>query len=120
MDAVMAEERDLGFEPSDVSSENRGYDIESRNPKSGGLRFIEVKGRRADAHAVTITRNEMLAALNAADAFFLALVLVEADHVHQPLYVPNPGPLFGAEPEFNEVHRAISVESIQAATQLSQ
>ena len=65
MDAVMAEERDLGFEPRDVSSENRGYDIESRNPQSGGLRFIEVKGRRADANAVTITRNEMLTALNA-------------------------------------------------------
>ena len=120
MDAVMARERNLGCEPSDISSENRGYDIESRDPETGGLRFIEVKGRRADARAVTITRNEMLAALNAADAFILALVLVEAGHVHQPLYVPNPGPLFGAEPEFNEVHRAISVESIQAAARRSQ
>ena len=117
MDAVMARERDLGFEPDDVSSENRGYDIESRDPKTGGLRFIEVKGRRADAEAITITRNEMLAALNAGESFILAAVLVEDGLVHQPLYVPDPAPLFGAEPGFNEVHRAISVASIKAAAQ---
>ena len=113
MDAVMARERSLGYEPQDVSSENRGYDIESRDPETGGLRFIEVKGRRADAQAITITRNEMLAALNAAESFILAAVLVEGGFVHQPLYVPNPAPLFGAEPGFNEVHRAISVASIR-------
>ena len=117
MDAVMARERSLGYEPQDVSSENRGYDIESRDPETGGLRFIEVKGRRADAQAITITRNEMLAALNAAESFILAAVLVEGGFVHQPLYVPNPAPLFGAEPGFNEVHRAISVASIKAAAQ---
>ena len=117
MDAVMARERSLGYEPFDVSSENRGYDIESRNPETGGLRFIEVKGRRADAQAITITRNEMLAAFNSGDAFILAAVLVEDGFVHRPLYVPNPAPLFGAEPGFNEVHRAISVASIRAAAE---
>ena len=45
MDAVMAAERALGFEPRDVGSENRGYDVESRVPGTGKLRFIEVKGR---------------------------------------------------------------------------
>ena len=91
MVAVMAQERSLGFEPHDVSSENRGYDIESRDPQTGSLRFIEVKGRRADAHAITITRNEMLAALNAAESFILAAVLVESGFEHEPLYVPDPG-----------------------------
>ena len=117
MDAVMVRERSLGYEPFDVSSENRGYDIESRDPETGGLRFIEVKGRRADAQAITITRNEMLSALNAQDSSILAVVLVEEGFVHQPLYVPNPAPLFGAEPGFNEVHRAISVASIRAAAE---
>ena len=116
MDAIMACERGMGYEPRDVSAEDRGYDIESRDPQTGGLRFIEVKGRRADAHAVTITRNEMLAALNAANSFILAVVLVEGGFVHRPLYIPNPAPLFGAEPGFNEVHRAISVASIKAAS----
>ena len=115
MAAVMACERALGHAPRDVSAENRGYDIESRDGATEGLRFVEVKGRRADARAVTITRNEMLAAANAGEAFVLAVVLVEAGYVHRPLYVPNPAPLFGPEPGFNEVHRAISVASIQAA-----
>ncbi len=117
MRAVMERERSLGFEPRDVSAENRGYDIESADPGTGRLRFIEVKGRRADARAVTITRNEMLAALNSGDSFILAVVFVEGESVHEPLYVPDPAPVFGPEPGFNEVHRAISVASIEAAAQ---
>ena len=77
METVMAYERSLGNDPSDVSSEDRGYDIESRIPETGRLRFIEVKGRRADARAITVTRNEILTALNTGDAFILAAVLVE-------------------------------------------
>ena len=115
MRAVMDRERALGFEPVDVSSEDRGYDIESRDPANGRLRFIEVKGRRADARTVSITRNEMLAAFNAADAFILAVVLVEGEYVHHPLYLRNPAPVFGPEPGFNEVSRAISAEAIKRA-----
>ena len=77
MDAVMERERSLGRAPRDVSAEDRGYDIESREPDTGRLRFIEVKGRRADARTVTVTRNEILAAFNAAESFILAVVLVE-------------------------------------------
>ena len=91
MQAVMDRERELGFEPVDISSENRGYDIESRDPANGRLRFIEVKGRRADARTVSITRNEMLAAFNAADAFILAVVLVEGEFVHHPSLSAEPG-----------------------------
>ena len=120
MQAVMERERSLGFEPHDVAVEDRGYDIESRYPATGRLRFIEVKGRRADAREITVTRNEMLTALNAGDAYFLAAVLVDGNLVHAPLYVNNPCPLFGAEPKFNEVHRAISVASIKAAARKSQ
>ena len=117
MGAVMELERALDYEPQDVSAENRGYDIESRDPKTGRLRFIEVKGRRADAASITITRNEMLAALNGADAYILAVVLVDGTFVHKPLYLPNPAPVFGPEPGFNEVHRAISTKAITAAAQ---
>ncbi len=113
MQAVMQRERALGQEPTDVSAEDRGYDIESRDPETGSLRFIEVKGRRADARTITITRNEMLAAWNSGEQFILAVVLVEGDLAHQPLYVRNPAPLFGPEPSFNEVSRSITVESIK-------
>ncbi len=115
MEAVMAQERGLGFAPRDVSSENRGYDIESRNPKTGELRFLEVKGRRADAKTITVTRNEMLVALNAADSFTLAVVLVGNGVVCPPMYLRNPAGLFGAEPGFAEVSRAISVRAIEQA-----
>ena len=65
MDAVMAAERMLGNEPRDVSAEKKGYDIESRDPRAGHLRFIEVKGRHADGRDVIVTKNEILAALRA-------------------------------------------------------
>ena len=115
MKAVMNWEKDLGFKPKDISAENRGYDIESRDPETGKLRFIEVKGRRADASGITITRNEMLTALNAGEAYILAAVLVENGYVQDPLYVNNPSELFGSEPKFNEERRTITVESIKQA-----
>ena len=37
-------------------------------PNTGKLRFIEVKGRLADADSITVTRNEVLAALNKPEA----------------------------------------------------
>jgi superfamily II DNA or RNA helicase len=87
MDAVMAHERSLGNVPVDVSAEKKGWDIESNDPKAGHLRFIEVKGRHSEARDVIITKNEILASLNAPEAFHLALVLVEAGFAGQPVYV---------------------------------
>ena len=53
-------------------------------------RHIEVKGRVKGAGTVTITRNEMLYALNQSDKFLLAIVLVgEGDAVEGPFYLRN-------------------------------
>ncbi|MBI3073653.1 MAG: DUF3883 domain-containing protein [Deltaproteobacteria bacterium] len=71
---VMAVERGLGFEPRDVETEKRGFDIESRDAKTGRLRFIEVKGRDSDAATVTVTSNEIRYSLNEPDNFILAIV----------------------------------------------
>lgn len=95
--AVMEAERGLGFEPRDVSGENCGYDIESRVPGAGRLRFIEVKGRRVEARTVTITKNEILTGLNKPDDFILALVEVDGDVAAEPRYVRRP---FQREPDF--------------------
>lgn len=70
---VMAVERELGFEPVDRETEKLGYDIESRVPGTGRLRFIEVKGRTANAPTITVTRNEILTALNKPDDYILAI-----------------------------------------------
>jgi hypothetical protein len=87
MEAVMVHEQSLGNLPRDVSAERKGWDIESRDASSGHLRFIEVKGRHADARHVFVTKNEILASLNAPDAFRLALVKVENGFAHKPVYV---------------------------------
>src|SRR5690606_22897391 len=87
MEAVIAAERSLGHDPRDVSAEKKGWDIESRDGRTGHLRFIEVKGRQADARDVILTKNEILASLNAPDAFILAIVQVDAGFAHEPVYV---------------------------------
>ena len=101
MESVMAYERAQGCVPRDVSKENRGYDIESRYPethaKAGQLRFIEVKGRVAGADTVTVTKNEILTALNKPDDYILALVFVSSNVAEQPLYLKKP---FDQEPDF--------------------
>ncbi|TGQ89973.1 DUF3883 domain-containing protein [Mesorhizobium sp. M8A.F.Ca.ET.208.01.1.1] len=87
MEAVFAAERALGHEPRDVSAEKKGWDIESRDLKAGHLRFIEVKGRQADGRDIILTKNEILASLNAAEAFILAIVQIDAGFVREPVYV---------------------------------
>jgi len=94
MQAVMAAERQLGFEPGDVAARKIGYDIESRVPDTGKLRFIEVKGRVEGAKTVTITRNEILTAFNKPEDFILALVLVPQAEFQGDAYEvrePDPG-----------------------------
>ncbi len=82
MRAVMETEIRLGHDPRDVSSQNVGYDIESRDGQTGRLRFIEVKGRRAGAETVTLTYNELYRALNSPEGFILALVEVDPAGAH--------------------------------------
>ncbi len=77
---VMATEAAAGRQPRDVSKENRGWDIESREP-DGVLRFIEVKGRKVGADTVCVTKNELLTCLNKRDQYHLAVVVVDGDEV---------------------------------------
>ena len=98
MDAVMQAERDLGNEPRDVSALNRGYDIESRDGKTGRLRFIEVKGRVVGADTVTVTRNEIVTGVNSSTSYILAIVQVDGEHANTPVYILEP---FQREPEFD-------------------
>jgi hypothetical protein len=93
---VKEAETQLGNEPRDVSGEKCGYDIESKVLSNGKLRFIEVKGRVAGALTVTVTRNEILTALNKPDDFILAIGQVEDGH-QKLVYIRQP---FQQEPEF--------------------
>ena len=94
---VLETERKLGFEPKDREFEKLGYDIESHDPKTGRLRFIEVKGRRSDAEYVTVTHNEIIYSLNKPEQFILAIVRFHQDEHPKISYIRTP---FQREPDF--------------------
>ena len=94
---VMGIEQHLGYEPTDREFDKIGYDIESRVPGTGRLRFIEVKGRAAEADTVTVTRNEILTSLNKPENYILALVAFETLERYQVRYLQRP---FQREPDF--------------------
>ncbi len=95
---VMETERALGFEPVDREFDRLGYDIESRDPVRGRLRFLEVKGRISGAQTITVTRNEILYSLNKPEDFILALVEFTGAETHRVRYVRSP---FRREPDFS-------------------
>ena len=111
MEAVMAAERALGHEPRDVSAAKVGYDVESRDGRTGRLRFIEVKGRAGDAETVTVTHQEIRTALNKPDAFILAIVRVRDGYVSGPHYLRRP---FRAEPDFDAVSVTYNLRELLA------
>jgi len=102
MKAVMDIETSLGFIPIDVSGAKVGYDVESQIPKDrrdagcATLRFIEVKGRAAGASTVTVSKNEILTALNKPDEYLLAIVEVDGTQT-KTVYLKKP---FRERPDF--------------------
>jgi hypothetical protein len=92
MDAVRRREESKGCQVRDVSAEKCGWDISSYPPAVNGIipeaRHIEVKGRIKGAATVTLTSSEVRYAVNQADKFVLAIVLVGTnDEVDGPYYV---------------------------------
>jgi len=59
-----------------------------------------VKGRSDGADTVTVTRNEIITALNKPDDYILAIVSVENGQAQVPRYRWKP---FTAEPSFDTV-----------------
>lgn len=103
MQAVIEIEKKLGYVPRDVSAEKCGYDVESFVPvlkrtqaNGNALRFIEVKGRQKGAETVTVSKNEILTALNRPEEFILAIVEVDGEATHT-IYLQQP---FKNPPDF--------------------
>ncbi len=95
---IMEVERSLGFEPVDREFEKVGYDIESKDPRTGKLRFIEVKGRASGESTLTVSRNEILYSLNTPEDFILGMVEFMSDASHRVHYLRRP---FQREPDFH-------------------
>lgn len=121
MDAVMQIEIGLGYLPKDVSASKCGYDIESaipdllRKQESGStLRFIEVKGRTKGAETVTVSKNEILTALNKPEEFILAIVEVDGDDTHT-IYLKHP---FRNTPDFTATSVNYNIQELIAASEI--
>jgi len=89
MEEAMRYERQRGWLPEDVSAEDRGFDILSRHPESGSVRFIEVKGR-AGTGPVVLTRNEYKTAERLRNDYWLYVVF---DCATKPRLLPIPDPV---------------------------
>lgn len=119
MRAVMSIERQLGFTPKDVSADKCGYDIESHVPESMQgenpcLRLIEVKGRTSGSATVTVSKNEILCALNKRDSFYLAIVEVEGN-ITRTTYLKDP---FTSPPDFSAVSTNYNIDSLKANAEI--
>ncbi|MGE3636759.1 MAG: DUF3883 domain-containing protein, partial [Sandaracinaceae bacterium] len=109
VDAVMAAEQKLGRLPKDVGALKLGHDVESQDPKTGDVYFIEVKGRQDDADNVVLTKNEVLRALNVPDRFRLAIVLVKDGVAAEPVYVEA---FDWGQPGFAQTHSTYRLEAL--------
>jgi hypothetical protein len=115
---VMEYERSLQNSPTDRELEKLGYDVESIESQTQKIRFIEVKGRQADADTITVTQNEIRYSLNQREQFILALVLFNTDGTHQLHYISNP---FDKEPGFtcaSEDHHVKKLLSLPGAKRI--
>lgn len=88
IDAVIAYEDARGWQVESIESQNRGFDLVSRNPLTDEIRFIEVKGR-AVVGEVALSYNEHKTAVRLKDDYWLYAVFNCASHPDIHL-VQNP------------------------------
>ena len=117
MNAVIEIENGFGYHPKDVSAKKCGYDVESFVPEDMrkrleeyALRFIEVKGRAKGAKTVTVSKNEILTALNKPDEFILAIVEVDVDQTHT-IYLKKP---FKNAPDFTATSVNFDIDELRS------
>ena len=102
MQTVTRTEEAKGHRVVDVSAEQCGWDLSSYPPAVNGVQLdpkhIEVKGRVKGATTITVSRNEIVYAVNQGDKFVLAIVFVNPDDITEgPYYLANP---FQREPDW--------------------
>jgi hypothetical protein len=107
-------ELEAGREPKSVEAENRGFDLLSRDPATGAIRFIEVKGR-AGTDPVALTANEYRTAERLGADYWLYAVF---DCRGVPRLVPVRDPArLGWEPRVRVEHYVLRPEAIQTAAE---
>lgn len=120
MEAVKKAEESRGCNVVDVSAIKCGWDLSSYPPSINGtlpeVRHIEVKGRAKGQTTITVTRNEILYALNQSDKFVLAIVIVDGESYEGPYYLKNP---FTSEPGWAVSSINMSLADLLARAELA-
>jgi hypothetical protein len=114
MAEAMRYERERGWLPEDVSKQDRGFDILSRHPAAGSVRFIEVKGR-AGIGSVMLSGNEYKTAERLRQDYWLYVVF---DCASSPRLLPVRDPArLGWQPVVRIDYYQISAQAIESATE---
>jgi hypothetical protein len=112
MQVVMEYERDEGRSPEDVSHENVGFDIRSKD-KDGKVRCIEVKAR-ATMGPVAMTQNEWFKAQRLRNDYYLYVVWNAGKaSTSKPIVIQNPADNLTIEKLVEVVRYLISVSQIE-------
>lgn len=109
MRIAMEHERKEGRFPEDVSKENLGFDIRSKD-KDGNIRYIEVKAR-AEEGSIALTQNEWFKAQRFWDDYYLYVVFnaVKNPQLH---IIQNPAKNLNPEEKIEKVRYIIHLEDI--------
>jgi hypothetical protein len=111
MAKAISYEKEQGWDPEDVSEENRGFDILSKDLKSGSARFIEVKGR-ATIGEIALTKNEHDTAERLKQDYWLYVVF---DCATTPRLIPIKDPSrLDWEPVIKIDHFTLTPDKISA------
>ncbi len=87
---AMLYERKNGRIPNDVSSFNKGYDIESKNPETGEMHYIEVKGATHRPEKREITINEWKKSIELGDKYYIYYILGLGEDKAELRIIKNP------------------------------
>ncbi|RIH85153.1 RNA polymerase-associated protein RapA [Meiothermus luteus] len=109
VEAVLWAEWALGYEPREMPPGHPGYDVESRTPE-GSLRFLEVKGKGPGSDVVTLSRTQILTALNKPESWFLVVVETDGQRALRLHYVPP----FMREPDFGATNVSYRLDYVLA------
>ncbi|RLE46338.1 MAG: helicase, partial [Candidatus Methanomethylicota archaeon] len=112
MQIAIEYEKAQGRVPEDVSDQNLGFDIRSKDPEVGTIRYIEVKAR-ADTGPVSLTLNEWFKANRFKDDYYLYAVM-EISTGNPELYIiQNPAENLKAEEVVDVVRYSIPFSEIK-------
>jgi len=112
MEIVKKFERGAGRIPEDVSKENLGFDIRSKD-KPGIVRYIEVKAR-AGIGPVAFTQNEWFKAQRLSNDYYLYVVWnAGKDANARPLIIQNPAINLSVDQMVEIVRYVVSATEIE-------